>query len=133
MKEEKALVEGKLAKVKAETLELQSQLQEPQIDLQTMQRNYATLAVQMVSLEKQLKEMERKLQNALEIEAASKEVAIMEAKKRAVAEFKESEEYKLTTQNSEKGYDKGIEEIFHNIWRKCRNDCYKLWSKEYQK
>lgn len=61
-------------------------------------------------LEKQLKEAEEKHQNALIREAILKEVIVMEAKERAVAEFKESEEDKLATQDFEAGYDKGVEE-----------------------
>ena len=80
--------------------------------------NYAALAGQVVSLEKQLKETEEKLQTTLEVKTASKEVTIMEAKQQVVVEFKTSEEYKLSTQDFEAGYDKGVEEIFYKIWRK---------------
>ena len=50
-----------------------------------------------------------------------------------MAEFKESEEFKLVTQDFEAGYDKDVKEIFYNIWRKHRNICYKFLGKEYQK
>ena len=80
--------------------------------------NYAALAGQVVSLEKQLKETEEKLQTTLEVKTASKEVTIMKAKQQVVVEFKTSEEYKLSTQDFEAGYDKGVEEIFYKIWRK---------------
>ena len=50
-----------------------------------------------------------------------------------MANFKESDEYKLATQYFDAGYDKRIEEIFYNIWRKCRSVYYKFFGKEYQK
>ena len=80
-----------------------------------------------------MKEAKKKLYTALEVEATSREVVVMEAKQKVVANFKESEEYKLSTQDFDMGYDKGIEEIFYNIWRKRRSVCYKFLGKEYRK
>ena len=93
-----------------------------------MQRNYATVTGQVMNLEKQLKEAEEKLQTALEVE-----VAIMEAKQQTVAMFKEPEKYKLTTQDFDTGYNKGVEEIVYNIWRKCQGVYFKFLGKEYRK
>ena len=124
-------MERELAKAKVENTELWTQLQEFQNDLQTVQRNYATLTGQVMSLWKQLKEAEEKFYTILEVEAATRVVTVMKAKQKAVANFKESEEYKLANQDFDAGYDKEVEEIFYNIWRKRRGVCYKFLGKEY--
>lgn len=62
-----------------------------------------------------MKETDEKLQTALEVQIASKEVAVMEAKQQVVTEFKDSEEYKLANQDFEAGYDEGVKEIFYNL------------------
>ena len=124
-------MERELTKAKAENTELWTQLQEFQNDLQTLQRNYATLSGQVMSLWKQLKEAEEKFYTILEVEAVTRMVTVMKVKQKAVANFKESEEYKLATQDFDAGYDKELEEIFYNIWRKRRGVCYKFLGKEY--
>ena len=48
-----------------------------------MQRNYATLSCQVVSREKQLKEAKEKLRTTVEVEVASTEVNVTEAKQEA--------------------------------------------------
>ena len=68
-------------------------------------------------------------------EAASREAAVLEAKQQVIKEFKYSKEYKAS-QDYDAGYDnkydKGIEEIFYNIWRKHHEVNYKFLGKEYQ-
>ena len=76
----KVSVESKLAKAKAENMVLQTHLRESQNDLQIVKRNYATLSGQVMSIEKKLKEAEEKLCTTLKVEAASREVDVMEAK-----------------------------------------------------
>ena len=55
----------------------------------------------------------------------------MEAKPQAIDEFKQSDEYKAS-QDYDNIYDKGVEEIFYNIWRKHREVDYKFLGNEYQ-
>ena len=62
-----------------------------------------------------MNEAKEKHQTTLIKEVASKRVIVMEAREQAVAEFKESEDLKLTTQDYEVGYDNGVEEAFFNI------------------
>ena len=64
-------------------------------------------------------------------EVTSWKVAIMEAKKLTVAEFKEFKEFKIATQDFEIGYDIGVEEIFYNIWHKSCNVSFKFIEKAY--
>ena len=76
----KATLENGLTKLKVENTELQSQLQGSQEDLQTVQCNYATLSGKVIGVEKQVKAPKDKLHETIESEAASKEVAVLEAK-----------------------------------------------------
>ena len=76
-----------------------------------------------MGLEKKLKEAEEKLCSTLEGKAPAREVAIVEARQKLVVDFKQSKGYTLATQDFEVSYDKGIEEIFYNIWRKQREVC----------
>ena len=132
-KEVKVSVESKLAKAKAENMVLQTHLRESQNDLQIVKRNYATLSGQVMSIEKKLKEAEEKLCTTLKVEAASREVDVMEAKQKAMVDFKESEEYKLATKDFDADYDKGVKQIFYNMRRKTCGVCYKFLGKEYRK
>ena len=86
--EDKASVEGELAKAKAENTELWTQLKGPQDDLQTVQRNSVTLNGQVISLEKQQKEAEEKLHSALEVEAVASMSTIMKARQKVVIDVK---------------------------------------------
>ena len=57
------------------------------------------------------------------VEVTFREVAMLKAKQQAIEEFKQSKKYKAS-QGYDAGYDdeydKGVEEIFYNIWRKHR-------------
>ena len=50
-----------------------------------------------------------------------------------MVDFKASEEYKLATKDFDADYDKGVKQIFYNIWRKTCGVCYKFLGKEYRK
>ena len=56
----------------------------------------------------------------------------MEARQKAMLDFKELEEYKLATRDFDAVYKEDIEKIFYNIWRKCCGVCYKFLGKEYR-
>ena len=71
-----------------------------------------------MGLEKQVKEVEDIFHETIESEAASRETVMLEATQQVVVEFKQSEEYNQASQDFYAGYDKGVEEIFHNLWRK---------------
>ena len=73
-----------------------------------------------------------KLHFALEAKASARKAVVVEARQKAVADFKQSEEYTLSTQDCDAVYNKGIEEIFYNIWRKHRGVYYKFLGKEYR-
>ena len=88
----------------------------------------------VIGLENEVKAAEERLCEASESEATSREAMIIEARQWDIEDFKQSE-YK-TSQNYDAGYndgyDKGVEEIFFNIWRKrCEVD-FKFLGKEYQ-
>ena len=85
----------------------------------------------VMGLEKQVKLAKDKLREVAEREAASREAAILEVEHQAIDEFKLPKEY-AALQNYDTGYDKGIEEIFYNIWRKRREVDYRLMEKEYR-
>ena len=88
-----------------------------------------------MDLEKEVKEAEERLCKVAKSEATSREVAIIKARQRAVEEFKWSEEY-MTSHNYNVGYDdrydKGVKDIFFNIWRKRHEVNFKFLGKEYQ-
>ena len=89
----------------------------------------------VISLEKEVKATEDRLREATESEAASREATIIGAKQQAVEDFERSEEYKsLHNYNTsyDDRYDKDVEEIFFNIWRKCREVDSKFPGKEHQ-
>ena len=84
-------------------------------------------------LKKEVKAAEEKLREAAESEAASREVAIIEARHHAIKEFKQSEEFKtFLDMGYDDGYDKAVEEIFFNIWHKHRKVDFKFLGKEFQ-
>ena len=88
-----------------------------------------------MGLKKEIKVAKEKLCQAAEREAASREIAILEAKQWVVDEFKQCEKYKASQDYDigyDNGYDKGVKDIFFNIWRKCHEVNYKYSGKEYQ-
>ena len=91
----------------------------------------ATLSGKVMCLERQIKETEKKFCSTVESEAAARDAIVLEERQQAVAEFKQSGEYNLATQDFDAGYDKGMEEIFYNIWRKFRGVYYKFLGKDY--
>ena len=122
--------------MKAENAELQQQPQGSQNDLQTVQHNYATVCGKVIILEKDIKATKDKLYEATEREVAFREAAVQKAKQRVVDKFKESEEYSASQNYDaqyEDEYDKGVEKIFFNIWRKRHEIDYRFLVKEYQK
>ena len=134
MAEEPKVAREDNAKLKTKKVKLQKQLQEQQVDLQAIQQNYATECGKVISLEKKLKATEEKMLEATESKAASRDAVIQEAKQQAVEEFKQSEEFKTSFDMSyEDGYDKGVEEIFFNIWHKCCEVDFKFLGKEFKK
>ena len=84
-----------------------------------------------MGLKKQAHKTEDKLCETIKSEAASKEATMLEAKQQAIKEFKQSEEYQAS-QDYDTEYNKGVEESFYNIWRKCQEVNYKFLGKEYQ-
>ena len=74
-----------------------------------------------MGLEKKVKAVEERMCEAVESKAASREAMIITARQRVIEDFKQSEESK-TLQNYnvgyDDGYDKGVEEIFFNVWSK---------------
>ena len=81
-----------------------------------------------MGLEKEVKAVKEKLR-----EATSREATVIEARHRAIKEFKQSEEFKTSLDTSyEGGYDEGVVEIFFNIWRKSHKVDFKFLGKEFQ-
>ena len=88
----------------------------------------------VIGLENEVKAAEERLCEASENDDASREAMIIEARQWDIEDFKQLE-YN-TSQNYDAGYndgyDKGVEEIFFNIWRKHREVDFKFLGKEYQ-
>ena len=88
-----------------------------------------------MGLEKEVKAAEERRHKVAGHKADSREATVLEAKLWAIDEFIESEEYKTSQDYDvrfDNGYDKGVEEIFFNIWRKSCEVNYRFLGKGYQ-
>lgn len=55
-------------------------------------------------------------QTSIDVEIAAKEVVVYEAREWVITELWEFEEYKTKTVGNKAGYEKGVDNIFFNMW-----------------
>ena len=107
-------------------------MQDSKANFQTLQRDFATVSGKVSSVEEEIKAVEEQHREAVAQEAFVKEAVIQEAKEWAIDNFKWYEEY-ITSHDFDVGYNKGVEEIFFNLWRKIGEVNFSFLGKKLKK